>query len=468
MMPSILDLTTRDGSTARGALSPVKPAKCKIVLLVHTDLPAGLPTTKGNTKRAEKPGKRALHMPLPESTMSAPLSFWSIPAMMPSISGPTTEGNTSRGALEPAKPARRTRHCRCRRRARPRGREEVRGVRLLLLFFLFLLFPAEDDEEAAGAIPIHCLHAERSAADNGRSAWTLLLRSSIFSSCSAASISSFSFFAFSFSSSSSNFLLALSAAAVRKRSVEESTCSPNAPASTCKPRVGRQSPGKCRWLRSLLCGPGSARMPGRALGGGVFCAREPECDACSTSSLTLVEVFSPASRRTRCPPWGTSGGTPLPGPQRSAAARVATTAQSLLPSSLSSSRALPAGHHCKGYTKRKGNTWSNMAWRQREVCVLRLLEMCRCGWREHMRTLAGSRPQCESSHHLSLGYHACGIRVIRVSFGFTLVVDDTYCCVSCVHRSSFGFALVWNDAWSGGCRLLHDALLWSRAPHAGL
>ena len=44
------------------------------------------------------------------------------------------------------------------------------------------LFPAEDDEEAAGAIPIRCLHAERSAADSGRSAWTLLLSSSMVTS----------------------------------------------------------------------------------------------------------------------------------------------------------------------------------------------------------------------------------------------------------------------------------------------
>ena len=74
----------------------IVPANCIIVLLVHTDLPAGLPTTKGNTKRGEKPAKRALHITLPESTMSAPLSFWSIPAMMQGIVGLTTTiGNTA-------------------------------------------------------------------------------------------------------------------------------------------------------------------------------------------------------------------------------------------------------------------------------------------------------------------------------------------------------------------------------------
>ena len=62
---------------------------------------------------------------------------------------------------------------------------------------------------------------------------------------------------------SSNFLLASSAEAVRKRSAEESTCSPNAPASTGRPSCGRPSPEKRRRLRSLLCVPGSARLPGR-------------------------------------------------------------------------------------------------------------------------------------------------------------------------------------------------------------
>ena len=66
MMPSILGLTTTNGSTARGASSPVKPANCLIVLLVQTDLPAGLPTTKGNTKRGVKPATRALHITLLE------------------------------------------------------------------------------------------------------------------------------------------------------------------------------------------------------------------------------------------------------------------------------------------------------------------------------------------------------------------------------------------------------------------
>ena len=44
-------------------------------------------------------------------------------------------------------------------------------------------------------------------------------------------------------------------------------------------------------MRSLLCGPGSARMPGRSPGGGVFCARGLQCVACSTSSLMALTGF---------------------------------------------------------------------------------------------------------------------------------------------------------------------------------
>ena len=73
--------------------------------------------------------------------------------------------------------------------------------------------------------------------------------------------------------SSSSFFLCLKAAPVRNWR-EESTCSPDAPASTGRPRVGRQSP-QCRRLRSLLCSPVSAGMLGRSPRGGVFCAREP-------------------------------------------------------------------------------------------------------------------------------------------------------------------------------------------------
>ena len=44
-------------------------------------------------------------------------------------------------------------------------------------------------------------------------------------------------------------------------------------------------------LWSLLCGPGSARLPGRIPGGGVFCARRRACFTYSTSSPVLVTVF---------------------------------------------------------------------------------------------------------------------------------------------------------------------------------
>ena len=82
-------------------------------------------------------------------------------------------------------------------------------------------------------MPIDCLHAERPAADSGRSAWTLLLSVSIFSSCFAASISSLSFFSFVFTFSSSLLQFALSF---------QPTSSPNAPATTSRLRLGRQSP----------------------------------------------------------------------------------------------------------------------------------------------------------------------------------------------------------------------------------
>ena len=42
-------------------------------------------------------------------------------------------------------------------------------------------------------------------------------------------------------------------------------------------------------MRSLLCGPGSSGRPGRSPGGGVFCARRPECVACPhTPALAIV------------------------------------------------------------------------------------------------------------------------------------------------------------------------------------
>ena len=95
---------------------------------------------------------------------------------MPSISGlTTTEGITARGP-SPGEPALQACHWRCRRRARPRReREEIRGRRRFFLFFLFLLFTAEDDEEEAGAMPIHRLQASFSSWVSGRSSRTFAL-----------------------------------------------------------------------------------------------------------------------------------------------------------------------------------------------------------------------------------------------------------------------------------------------------
>ena len=162
------------------------------------------------------------------------------------------------------------------------AKEEVRGSSFLL--FLFLL-PGVDKEEACLEV-IWVLRtrnlARCSTVQAGfpsiRNPWASAMSITYSSSCPKSS-------SFSVPSSSSSFLLASSAWAVRKEMAEESTTSPNAPASMGRPRVGRA----CRRLRSLLCGRGSTRMPGRSPGGGVlFCARGPWCVACSTSSLVLA------------------------------------------------------------------------------------------------------------------------------------------------------------------------------------
>ena len=70
----------------------------------------------------------------------------------------------------------------------------------------------------------------------------------------------------------------------RRRSAEAS-------ASDATTRRGT-SPAECRTVRSLRCGPGSRRLPGRTPGSGGFCARRPTCFSCSTPSLVLVTVFS--------------------------------------------------------------------------------------------------------------------------------------------------------------------------------
>ena len=208
------------------------------------------------------------------------MSVWSIPAMMPSIMGLQTRERTHREVYSTSNTslahatvkkkrvtvllvqnsldaehlglandneehsARRNTeenqpgacHRRGRRRARQReGREEVRGVRLFLLFFLFLLLLACSDKRRARS------------------------RAAKASACTVKCSFSFSF-SFSFSSSSS--LLASNAEAVRKRREEESTTSPADPARTGRARVGRLFPAERRRLRSLRCGSGSTRLAG--------------------------------------------------------------------------------------------------------------------------------------------------------------------------------------------------------------
>ena len=146
-----------------------------------------------------------------QNRRSAQLSFWYTPAMMPSKHQTTKSESGAHAHVAVLLP---------------------RGSRRFLLFFLVHM-GAEEAEERAAFI------------------------------CSSS---------FLLSSSSSTLRISM-ACARRYRRVEESTCSPDAPASTGRLRVGRHSPEECRRLLSLSAGPGSARMPGRSPGGGVFCAR---------------------------------------------------------------------------------------------------------------------------------------------------------------------------------------------------
>ena len=139
------------------------------------------------------------------------------------------EGNTARGTPSPAIPALQANHCRSRQRARP-GREEVRGVRLFLLFFLFRL----DEEDALLRRSSIAFMSARCCAHHG----------SLFASSRSA-------FSFSFSS----FLSSCPQQHVGRgrRGAVPSTLSP--PASTGTARRGT-APEERRTVRSLLCGPG--------------------------------------------------------------------------------------------------------------------------------------------------------------------------------------------------------------------
>ena len=107
-----------------------------------------------------------------------------------------------------------------------------RGSPFLLLFFLFLL----KEEEPGGVTPY--------------------LRKI---SCTSAAPSSNSF-----------RFCSRSARLVKKERVVRSVASPDAPASTRRPRVGRATLKECRWLRLLLCGKTSVRLPGQR-----WCALSP-------------------------------------------------------------------------------------------------------------------------------------------------------------------------------------------------
>ena len=148
--------------------------------------------------------------------------------------------------------------------------------------FLFFFLLRLDDEEAStlscrrALSLLRCTAVRRSEGTDSSERISNLVSSSCFSSSSLAK------------ASSSLFSLALASRVwrVRKDSAEESKTSPDA--STGRPRVGWVSPTKRRKLRSLRCGRGSSGRPGRSPGGGVFCARRPECDSSTTSSLAVA------------------------------------------------------------------------------------------------------------------------------------------------------------------------------------
>ena len=72
----------------------------------------------------------------------------------------------------------------------------------------------------------------------------------------------------------------------RNRRVVPST--PSSPRSAGTTWRGA-SPAECRTVRSLRCGPGSKRLPGRTPGSGGVCARRPSCCSCSPA----LAVFGP-------------------------------------------------------------------------------------------------------------------------------------------------------------------------------
>ena len=118
--------------------------------------------------------------------------------------------------------------------------------------------------------------------------------SSRFTFCAFFSFSSLSF------SSSSCFFFNDKFCSRRNRRVVKST--PSSPRSAGTTRRGA-SPAECRTVRSLRCGPGSKRLPGRTPGSGGFCARRPSCCSCSTSSLALAPVFGPRGAAFCCALW---------------------------------------------------------------------------------------------------------------------------------------------------------------------
>ena len=143
------------------------------------------------------------------------------------------------------------------------------------------------------------MRAERSRLRRSRSFWSFTTLSSSWSerrsngtrrkvSSSRVTARHLASSSFNFSSSSC-FFFCNKFCSRRNRRVVPST--PSSPRSAGTTRRGA-SPAECRTVRSLRCGPGSRRLPGRTPGSGGFCARRPSCCSCSTPSPTLA-IFGP-------------------------------------------------------------------------------------------------------------------------------------------------------------------------------
>ena len=131
---------------------------------------------------------------------------------------------------------------------------------------------------------------------------------------------------------------------------------PSAPRSDGTTRRGA-SPAECRTVRSLRCGPATTdRGPSEVESSvpvGRSAARAPP------PPRPWWQASGSLERRSRCAPCRTSGASPLPGLQRSTAARVATTSADGAAFAAKRLRVQhpcqPLGSFCAGHHKRNGH-----------------------------------------------------------------------------------------------------------------